>query len=608
MPPTRTVSELRVKISGDIENALKGMDRVGFKAQRLGQRVGRAGRAFTRGFTVPIAGAAAGLLALTKRSAEAADQIDKMSVRTGLARETLQELKFAGGQLGVGLEQIEKAAEGLSRRIFQIERGTGDVAIAFNQLGVSLRDPTGELRDMSDLLPAVLSALQGIENPTERNAIAMQLFGRSAAQLVPLLEAGEGGLDRLRERARELGIVMDDEAITSLVGFKDRMTEVKEQLGAVGRELALAFLPVLEEKLIPLVQDRIVPALRRWLDRLKEINPEKVILVAKIAAVTAVAGPLLSILAKLVTVGGALLKTIAALKGAAALGGLATVLTPGGAVLVGLATFAGLLATIKLRGNEATESMRELQGVLPDAAQLAGVERRIPGVAAEVERVRKAVAEARARREAQRVTPTITPPTPGGPPGVSEEEKFVLTVERSDEAVRELNLTMPKFAERVGEVKKEAEEAGKEVGEFARDLRFSLSDTFASILSGSRSVADAMQSLFGRLADSLTRSLADRFVGALLPGFQRGGSFRVAGAGGPDSQLVAFRASPGEQVTVTPPGRGGAPIVVNVDARGATNPLEVEEAAERAVLRAAPVIAGAAERRIITRLTRPNFA
>lgn len=314
----REVSTLEVRLTGDVQEALSGLNKVGQRAQKLGKQMRRTGYQLSRQFTAPLAGAGVALVGGAAMASEFADEIDKMSVRTGIARERLQELRFAGDQLGVGFEAIEKGVEAISRRLPQFESGTGNVAEAWQSLGVDLRDAEGELRPMGKLFPEVIDALSGMENETRRNAIAMQLFGRRGGELIPILEAGEGRMGDLMDRARDLGIVMSDEQVGAWVEFKDQVAEVGEVLRAAAIEIASSFLPLLKDRLVPLFRDHVAPLLSRIGDFVEQLNPQWIEMAAAVGTVLAAAGPLI-------------------LAGGKIVGMLGLILSPAGAVVAALA-------------------------------------------------------------------------------------------------------------------------------------------------------------------------------------------------------------------------------------------------------------------------------
>jgi hypothetical protein len=351
------VGELAAPISGDTKGFDKDLDKVKKAGERaadaiskrfrnVGQSISNTGGTLTKFVTGPMLAAGAGMLLLANRTATYADEIDKTSIRTGIARETLQELRFVADQTGVEFSALQGVVESFTRRIPQLESGTSESAQAFKRLGVDLRDSQGNMRSVSNLFPELISGLARMQNATERNAIATQIFGRRAFEIVPLLEAGEQGIAELTARAHELGLVMSDEAIKSAVDYKDAMSELKQEFAAVGRDLALKFMPIIKNDLIPIIRETLIPMFQKFVEWIAKVTKEfseldegTQKLVLSLAGLALVGGPVLKVV-------GTLTKAVAGLKGVVVL-----LLKPAVALAAALA---GITAgTIKLSNNMA---------------------------------------------------------------------------------------------------------------------------------------------------------------------------------------------------------------------------------------------------------------
>lgn len=209
-------------------------------------------------------GAAAGLAAaavgvafvgVANAAVGAADEIQRQADVTGLSAERLQELTYAGSNLGVELDTITGAQAKLTKSMAGATDETKGTGAAFKQLGVEVRDSTtGELRSASDVMAEAFTALNGIGNETERDALAMEIFGKSAMQLNPLIKAGGDELNRLSAEARNNGAVMSNEAVAGLDTFGDTMDNLKLSImGGVGTALA-GLMPQIQELISGLMQ------------------------------------------------------------------------------------------------------------------------------------------------------------------------------------------------------------------------------------------------------------------------------------------------------------------------------------------------------------------
>lgn len=176
-------------------------------------------------------------------SAEAADKLQDLSAQTGISVESLQEMEYIGGQVGVSLDTITGAQARLVRSMSAGRDGTGDQAKAFAELGVSVTDAQGNLRSTQDVFKDTIDALGKIQNPAERDALSMSLFGKSAQELNPLIKEGSKGMEEMAAKAHDLGAVMSDKDVSSLAEFSDMLQGLKDGLKGTLGTLATAFLP-----------------------------------------------------------------------------------------------------------------------------------------------------------------------------------------------------------------------------------------------------------------------------------------------------------------------------------------------------------------------------
>ena len=186
-----------------------------------------------------------------KGAAEYADEISTLEKTTGLSTDALQEYKYMANLLDVDLETITGS-------MTKMEKAMSSDAKAFEKLGVATRDENGELRDANAVYADTLEALRKIENPVERDTTAMELFGKSAKDLNPLIETSAEDLDALRKEAHKVGAVMDKDTLSALNDVNDSMDRmgltwdsIKKTLGA---KIGIAILPDMK-KLTKLFQD-----------------------------------------------------------------------------------------------------------------------------------------------------------------------------------------------------------------------------------------------------------------------------------------------------------------------------------------------------------------
>lgn len=189
-----------------------------------------------------------------------ADEINTLASTTSLSTDALQEYRYMAALTDVSLETITGSMTKLVKSMSSAKGGTGAAAEAFASLGVSVTDSNGELRSTDDVFGELIDALGQIENETERDAVAMTLFGKSAKDLNPLIERGSEALEGLRNEAHDVGYVLDNETLDSLTevqdGF-DRLGLAGESLkNKIGASIGQFILPYLNE-MVSAVQELV---------------------------------------------------------------------------------------------------------------------------------------------------------------------------------------------------------------------------------------------------------------------------------------------------------------------------------------------------------------
>lgn len=226
-----SAAEKTGKFSGALSNIAGGIG----KAAALGiAAVGAAAVA-----------AGAGVIKLTTGAGEAADELITLSNKTGISTKTLQEMQYAARFVDVPLETMTDSMFKLTKSMDAARNGTGAQADAFKVLGISAVNADGSLKNSKQVWLDTIDALGKVTNETERDALAMQLFGKNAKELNPLIAAGSDELSRLAAEANELGVVLSGESVSALGEFDDKMQRLKATGTALGQTLGAAVAPAL---------------------------------------------------------------------------------------------------------------------------------------------------------------------------------------------------------------------------------------------------------------------------------------------------------------------------------------------------------------------------
>ena len=186
------------------------------------------------------------LISLTIESAAFADEILTQSAVTGLSTEALQEYQYAAELVDVSLDTLTSSQTKMIRSMDAARRGSKEQAEAFDKLGISVQNADGTLRDAQDVFGDAIDALGAISNETERDAIAMTIFGRSARDLNPLIKAGSDGLRELAQEAHDVGYVMGEEALDALGAVDDQLQRMNRSGEALKNQIAVGMAPAVE--------------------------------------------------------------------------------------------------------------------------------------------------------------------------------------------------------------------------------------------------------------------------------------------------------------------------------------------------------------------------
>lgn len=221
-----------------IASAQQGLQALTTGAAGLGLQLGALGGAASFG----------GLALMAKQAIDAADGLGKMAQKVGVSVESLAALEYAGKLSDVTLEQLGTGLKKLSVNLNEVAAGgDNDAAAALQALGIGVTDAAGKLRNADDVFADVADAFAGMKDGAGKTALAVALFGRAGADLIPMLNAGADGLKNMREEATALGLVFDGDMAKQAEAFNDDLTRLSEAARGVGVEVAGAVLPTLSE-------------------------------------------------------------------------------------------------------------------------------------------------------------------------------------------------------------------------------------------------------------------------------------------------------------------------------------------------------------------------
>ncbi len=195
-----------------------------------------------------VAGAAAGIVLgkMVSTAIKNADEMTKMSQSVGVSVETLTAMAHAADLSGVSVETLAKAFKITAQRAAETATGTGEAIEAYKALGISVTDTDGALKNSDVLMLEIADKFAVMENGAGKTALAIDLFGRSGADLIPMLNQGRAGLEEMTDEARQLGLVIDTETGQAAERFRDNLTRLNGVKVGLVNTITQAVLPTLE--------------------------------------------------------------------------------------------------------------------------------------------------------------------------------------------------------------------------------------------------------------------------------------------------------------------------------------------------------------------------
>nr|DAG48114.1 MAG TPA: tail tape measure [Caudoviricetes sp.] len=187
------------------------------------------------------------MISMTKESAAFADNIITLSMQTGQSTEQLQEFAYATELIDVSVDTLQGSLTKLTNNMQDTMNGTGNAKASFEALGVSVTNADGSMRSANDVFYETIDALGQVKNETERDAMSMDIFGRSAQDLNPLIIQGSKTLKEYADEAHNVGYVLDDEALSALGAVDDAYQRLQKTQEGVKNQLSAEFAPYLEE-------------------------------------------------------------------------------------------------------------------------------------------------------------------------------------------------------------------------------------------------------------------------------------------------------------------------------------------------------------------------
>lgn len=317
------------------EDSKTTMEKVADVAKKVGDAAGTVAEK-TKGLSTAAAAGAAGLAGLAVKAGLAADDLNTLAKQSGFGTDEIQKWQYAADRIDVSVDDIVGAAKKMKKNMVST---SADVTAAWDKLGVAATDNNGELRDSTEVFYEVLAALSQVENETERDVLAMQLFGKSADSLAGIVDDGGAALQEFGEEAEAAGLILSQDALDGANAFNDGLDTIKAKATAAAMSAGAS----LAENLLP-VLDGLVEKLSGVLEWVAQLDGGQLQLLAGILLVVAAISPVAKIIQGISGAVGAVMTILPKL--------LAALTAITGPVGIAVAAIAGIIAVLVLLWNK----------------------------------------------------------------------------------------------------------------------------------------------------------------------------------------------------------------------------------------------------------------
>lgn len=233
-------------ISKDIAIVIRAFDRTAGGTTKTTANMKKVATvAKAAGVAIAAMGSVAAIAAVRMGKAfiNTADETSKLGRKLGLTTEFVSGLDHALKLSGTSMDQVRNGFKTLAQRALDAERGMESAKENFDELGISVTDAKGQLKQTEQLFLEVADSVSKMEDGTRKAALTSELFGRQGLELIPILNAGADGIRDMQHEARELGIEISTNTGRQAEQLNDNLLRLKGAVSGLGRSIAAELLP-----------------------------------------------------------------------------------------------------------------------------------------------------------------------------------------------------------------------------------------------------------------------------------------------------------------------------------------------------------------------------
>lgn len=223
----------------------RGLDKAGRTLDSRMKSMQKRAEQFGKAMGVALAAAASAAGYAIKSAIDRADELSKGAQKIGVTTEALSRLAYAADLSDVSLEQLQGGLARMTKYQAEAAQGNKEATATFEAFGIAIKDAEGNLRDTEAVLQDFARVFAALPDGPEKTALALRVFGKSGAELIPLLNEGADGMKRLADEADRLGLTISTKTGKDAEALNDELTTLKASLAGVANRILKPLLPEL---------------------------------------------------------------------------------------------------------------------------------------------------------------------------------------------------------------------------------------------------------------------------------------------------------------------------------------------------------------------------
>lgn len=233
------VGSLVVRIGADVQDLVRGVGRAESSLQKVGKVALNVGKVIA----TALAAAGTAVVAFGLKGVKMGDQLAKTAQKLGLTVDALEGLRFAAQQTGVEQNKLDLGIQRMTRRIAEAAQGTGEAKNALRELGVDAQALSRLTVD--EQFKQIADAMEGVESQSDRVRLGFKLFDSEGVALINTLKGGSAALDEYGQRAKALGLTMDNTQTRVVQEATDALGELGSAFKGMAIQIGAAVGPAI---------------------------------------------------------------------------------------------------------------------------------------------------------------------------------------------------------------------------------------------------------------------------------------------------------------------------------------------------------------------------